>query len=134
MRVSAWRRYGKSTAAFSLAGAGLLAGFANGLLGAGGGIIAVFAFSHFFKESKEGYERRDLYANALCVMLPISAVSCVRYALAGHLVTDGFGVFVLPAVAGGIVGGLLLGRLRASLLKKLFGILVVYSGVLLILR
>ena len=131
MRVTAWRRYGKSTAAFSLAGAGLLAGFANGLLGAGGGIIAVFALSRFLGDA---YERRDLYANALCAMLPISAVSCVRYALAGHLVTEGFGVFVLPAVLGGIVGGFLLGRLRASLLKKLFGILVVYSGVLLIIR
>lgn len=131
MRVSAWRRYGKSKVAFFLAGAGLLAGFANGLLGAGGGIIAVFAFSAFLGE---GYERRDLYANALCVMLPISAISCIRYAIAGHLVTDGFGVFALPAVLGGIVGGYLLGRLRASLLKKLFGILVVYSGVLLIIR
>ena len=85
MKVSAWRRYGKSMTAVSLAGAGLLAGFANGLLGAGGGIVAVFAFAHFLKG--QGYERRDIYANALCVMLPISAVSCVRYALAGHLVT-----------------------------------------------
>ena len=132
MKVSAWRRYGKSMTAFSLVGAGLLAGFANGLLGAGGGIIAVFAFAHFLKG--KGYERHDIYANALCVMLPISAVSCVRYALAGHLVTEGFGVFALPAIVGGVVGAWLLGRLRASFLKKLFSALVILSGVLLIIR
>ncbi|MBO5938355.1 MAG: TSUP family transporter [Clostridia bacterium] len=132
MKVSAWRRYGKSKVALSLMGAGLLAGFANGLLGAGGGIIAVFAFAHFLRG--EEYERRDLYANALCVMLPISAVSCIRYSLHGHLVTEGFGALVLPAIAGGVLGGLLLGKLGASILKKLFGILVVLSGVLLIIR
>ena len=132
MSVSVWYGHKKSKAALFLAGAGLLAGFANGLLGAGGGIIAVFAFSHFLQGAS--VERRDLYANALCVMLPISAVSCVRYALAGHLVTDGFGVYVIPAVVGGLFGGLLLGRLGASTLKKLFALLVIWSGVLLIIR
>jgi len=79
-------------------------------------------------------DRRDLYANALCVMLPISAVSCIRYAMAGNLQTEGFGVYAIPAILGGIAGGFLLGRLRAPLLKKLFGSLVIYSGVLLIIR
>ena len=123
---------GKRTLGLGIAGAGFLAGIANGLLGAGGGIIAVFALSYFLRLG--GYERRDLYANALCVMLPISAVSCLRYAVAGHLVTEGFGVYAIPAVLGGIVGGVLLGRLRASLLKKIFGLLVIYSGILLIVR
>jgi len=122
----------KGRGALGVAAAGLLAGIANGLLGAGGGIVAVFAFSYFLRSGE--YERRDLYANALCVMLPISAVSCIRYALAGHLVSEGFGVYALPAVLGGLLGGILLGRLRASLLKKLFGLLVIYSGVLLIIK
>lgn len=115
-----------------LAVGGLLAGFANGLLGAGGGIVAVFALSAVIGD--ELGDRRDLYANALCVMLPISVVSCIRYALAGHLRTEGFGVYVIPAVLGGICGGVLLGRLKASFLKKLFGALVIWSGILLILR
>lgn len=111
---------------------GLFAGFANGLLGAGGGIVVIFALGALLQG--QGYERRDLYANALCVMLPITAVSCVRYAMAGHLVTDGFGIYALPAILGGVLGAILLGRLKASLLKKLFGALVIYSGILLIIR
>ena len=112
--------------------AGFLAGMANGLLGAGGGIIAVFALSRMFRSAV--LDRRDLYANALCVMLPISAVSCVRYALAGHLVTERFGIYAIPAIAGGLAGGLLLGRLGGTALKRLFGLLVIWSGILLILR
>ncbi len=113
-------------------GMGALAGFVNGLLGAGGGILIVFALA-----SRLGYEEgksRDLYANALCVMLPISVLSCVRYAKAGHLALDGFGIYALPAVIGGVLGGVLLGRMRGSVLKKLFGALVIYSGILLIIR
>lgn len=116
--------------AFFWIGMGLLAGFANGLLGAGGGILAVFALSSRIEEG----DRRDLYANALAVMLPISALSCVRYAMAGNLHPDSFHGYALPAVAGGIVGGILLGRLKASFLRKLFGALVIYSGILLIVR
>ena len=112
--------------------AGLIAGFLNGMLGAGGGIPVVFFLSWLLGDQLR--DRRDLYANALCVMLPISAVSCIRYAMVGNLQTDGFGVYAIPAILGGIAGGFLLGRLRAPLLKKLFGSLVIYSGVLLIIR
>ena len=111
-------------------GMGGLSGFVNGLLGAGGGILAVFALSSRMAEG----ERRDHLAGALAVMLPISVFSCLRYASAGHLQLEGFGVYALPAVAGGIVGGILLGRLSSSFLGRLFAALVIYSGVLLIVR
>ena len=111
---------------------GFLAGFANGLLGAGGGIVLVLALAKLL--TREELERRDLYANALCIMLPISAFSCLRYALSGNLSTEGFGVYALPAIGGGVLGGILLSRLKAPLLKKLFGALVIWSGVVLIVR
>jgi uncharacterized membrane protein YfcA len=104
----------------------------NGLLGSGGGIPVVFFLSWSLEETLQ--DRRDLYANALCVMLPISIVSCIQYARVGNLQVDGFGAYAIPAVIGGIVGGILLGRLRASVLQKLFGALVIYSGILLVIR
>ena len=123
---AAWRR------AICLVGIGFLAGVVNGLLGAGGGILVVWAMAYALRGKP--YDVRDCYANALCVMLPISALSCVRYAMRGHLVTDGMGRYVIPAVLGGFVGGLLLGRLRVGALKRLFAALVIYSGLILILR
>lgn len=111
---------------------GVLAGLVNGLLGAGGGIIAVFALRAALDQSEA--EARDIFANALCVMLPISIVSCVGYALMGEIHTEGLGAFIIPAIVGGALGGLLLGRINAEFLKKLFAALIVYSGIMLIIK
>ena len=128
------RRYGLQIKGswLLLIAAGVAAGFLNGLLGAGGGILVVFFLSWLLSDILT--DRRDLYANALCVMLPISAISCFRYARAGNMPLDGFGVYALPAILGGFLGGILLGRLRATILKKIFGALVIWSGILLIIR
>lgn len=115
-----------------LALVGLCAGVVNGLLGAGGGIIIVFALSRLLPDV--GRDTGEAFSTALCVMLPISALSCFIYSARGHVSLDGFGIFIIPAVVGGAVGGLLLQRLRVSLLKKLFATLTVISGMILIVR
>ena len=112
--------------------AGLAAGVINGLLSAGGGIVVVIAMSRLLGDTLEN--KNDIFANALCVMLPLSLFSCMIYALCGDLVAQGFGVFALPAIIGGAVGGALLGKLRAAFVKKLFAALVIISGMLLIVR
>ena len=112
--------------------AGILCGFINGLLGAGGGIIAVFALRLALGD--ELSDTRDVFANALCITLPISAVSCLSYALHGNLKINGIGLYVIPAILGGALGGVLLGKLKATTLRKLFSALVVISGILLIVR
>lgn len=111
---------------------GVGAGLANGLLGAGGGILVVYALAAALREGH--HDPRDLYANALCIMLPVSAFSALRYAAAGNLPTEDFFPYVLPAIAGGLVGGLLLEKLRGSAVKKLFAALVIYSGLFLMIR
>ncbi len=112
--------------------AGLAAGVVNGLLGAGGGIITVFALGKIYKERMS--DKNDVFAHALCVMLPLSLLSCVIYFTRGSFSTEGFGAFVLPAVLGGAVGGALLDKLRADMLRRLFSALVIISGILLIVR
>ena len=116
---------------FPLLFTGFLAGIANGLLGAGGGILAVFGLRYTYKNQLPS---RDLYANALFVMLPLSFLSCLRYAKAGNLNLPVFAPFAMPAILGGIVGAFLLCRVNRRLLGKLFGSLVVWSGVMLIIR
>ena len=128
MRISI-RRAG---VALKLMGIGLLAGVTNGLLGAGGGTVIVYGLGRVLGGEIE--DENDVFSTALCVMLPVSAVSCLMYALRGHITTDGFGVFALPAIIGGAVGGLLLGKIRSDAVKKLFAVLVIISGILLIVR
>ena len=92
-----------------LAAAGLFAGLANGLLRAGGGILVVFSLLRAFPEE---ISRRDAYATALCVMLPLSALSFFRYTLAGNPAISEFGAYLIPAILGGFAGGILLSRLK----------------------
>ena len=117
---------------FFLPVTGFLSGLANGLLGAGGGIIVIYALSHALKDTDT--DKKDIFANALCVMLPISAVSCISYAISGNLVISGLGLYAVPAILGGIAGGFLLHRIKTSALKKLFAALVIYSGLMLVIK
>ena len=119
------------TFAYLLLG-GVIAGFANGLLGAGGGIIIVVIFSRLLSAQTE--DKNDIFANALCVMLPLSLLSYAIYWSRGHIGTEGFGVFIIPALLGGALGGLLLGKLKAVFVRRLFASLVIISGILLAVR
>ncbi len=111
---------------------GFLAGFANGLLGAGGGIIIVFVLSKALRSQSP--HPRDIFANALCVMFPLSIVSTIIYALRGTINLDGFFPYLIPAAVGGIAGGLLLGRINENVLKKIFSAIMIFSGIMLVLK
>ncbi|MBQ7383401.1 MAG: sulfite exporter TauE/SafE family protein [Clostridia bacterium] len=111
---------------------GFLAGISNGLMGAGGGIIIVYGMNYTLGEALS--DKKDVFANALCVMLPVSAVSCICYAIRGNLPINGIGIYSIPAILGGLVGGILLGKIKTGALKKLFAAIVIYSGILLIIR
>ena len=111
---------------------GFLAGLLNGLLGAGGGIILVRGAEKILP--REYLEGRDVFANALCVMLPISAVSAIAYVMRGSVHGLEFSPFILPAVIGGVCGGLLLSVIDTRLLRLIFSALVVWSGIAMLLR
>lgn len=101
------------------------AGFVNGLLGAGGGIILVFTLGAAMGRDADP---RDIYATALAITLPVTALSLARYAAGGALDTTGFARFLIPAVLGGALGGWLLDRLDTRLTKKIFAAIVIWSG------
>ena len=104
---------------------GAAAGFINGLLGAGGGVVLVFVLAAALGHEADG---RDVYATALAVTLPVTLFSVWRYAAAGTLEVGGFSRFLLPAVLGGAFGGWLLDRIDVRLTKKIFAGIVIVSG------
>lgn len=110
---------------------GLAAGFANGLLGAGGGIIIVWTLTKALEGTVK--DSKDIFANALAVMLPVSAMSAISYAARGSLPTDGILRFILPAVLGGVTGAFLLDRISAGAVKTLFSFLVILSGIIMVI-
>ena len=110
---------------------GFLAGLLNGLLGAGGGIILVRGAEKVLP--REYHDGRDVFANTLAVMLPLSAVSAIAYAMRGSVHGLEFSRVILPAVIGGAGGGLLLAVIDTRWLRLIFSALVVWSGITMII-
>lgn len=106
---------------------GIAAGLLNGALGAGGGILIVLGLRQGQKEAP-----RSAYTSALCVMLPISFVSLWRYAANGHISPTHMTSLALPALLGGILGAWLLRRVSTRALSRVFALLLLVSGVVLL--
>ncbi len=131
MQITVSRR--ARTRFFLLLTAGTAAGFLNGLLGAGGGILLVFALSAMNPDkSPEGV--RDNFAATIAAVLPVTLFSAILYASDGRMDFSAVTPLILPAVLGGAAGAWLLSRINTNLLKKLFAVLVIYSGIRMLLR
>lgn len=102
---------------------GLLAGLANGLFGAGGGLFIVPLFIHWCK-----IKERTAFASSIAIILPISLVSAFIYFKHGHLNI----LTALPYVIGGALGGFISGRFFKNInmlwLRRIFGIFILYGG------
>lgn len=120
--------------AFTVVSVGLIAGVINGLLGAGGGVIIVLVLGALLQKSKPydsadtSGDSKDVYATSLLCMLPVSMLSALQYAGTAQTMQHEFSHYLLPAILGGIVGGLLLHRVRLPWLRSLFAILLLVSG------
>ena len=109
-----------------------LSGFCNAIIGAGGGILLTLALLRFARDKIT--ERRDVYINAQAAMIPGCAISCLIYSSNGSLDTMGFSIYAIPAALGGIIGSLLLTKIKNIWISRLFAFLVIWSGVRMILR
>lgn len=111
---------------------GAAAGVCNGLIGCGGGIFIVYALSAF---AGGDLDKKDVFSTAVASILPMSAVSVLAY-MTGNGAPDASGVsrYLLPAVAGGVVGAFFLDKIKSRALGRLFAILVMWAGLSMILR
>ncbi len=104
--------------------AGGLAGVANGLFGAGGGLVLVPLLVGWID-----LEEKKAFATSVAIILPLSTASYIMFCLRGGNVWGQ----ALPYLLGGIVGGLLSARLFPRIstqwLHRLFGLLILYGGV-----
>lgn len=116
---------------FLILALGLGAGFINGLLGAGGGILIVFGLSRLLRGKIR--DPRSVYASAIAVILPLSILSAIQYFRQGSLEIHTLELLILPALLGGALGGLLLRRLSPAALSRIFAVVVLISGITLVL-
>lgn len=103
---------------------GAAAGLANGLFGAGGGMILVPLLSGWNKA-----EDKACFTTALAVILPLSAVSLGVYALHGGLPWQTAWPYLIGGFFGGLGGGLLIKHIGVRWLHLAMGLLILWGGV-----
>ncbi len=112
----------RETAKLLLVGAA--AGTANGLFGAGGGLIAVPLLIGWLK-----LPEKNAYATSLAIMVPISMVSLTVYFLRGGVAVTRVGWYLLGGAIGGALAGLLFRRIPVQWLRWAMAGFLLYGGI-----
>ncbi len=103
---------------------GAAAGVANGLFGAGGGLILVPLFTRWLK-----LPEKAAFATAMAVMVPVALVSFSVYTLHGGVRVTGAWPYLLGGVVGGVLAGPVFRRLPVVWLRRAFALFLLYGGV-----
>lgn len=106
----------------------ILIGFVNGLLGSGGGILAIALLE------KLNIKEKKAHATAILVILPITLVSIVFYLFRGHLPLAEAVPYIIGGIGGCILGCIFLKKIDNYYLKKIFAVFVLYSAVRMFLK
>ena len=103
---------------------GFLSGAVNGLLGAGGGMIAVPMLA------KSGLEAKKSHATSVAVILP----SSILYLTDGRVTLGDAAPYLLWGALGSIIGSWLLTKIKDVWLHRIFGVLMLWAAVRMLFR
>lgn len=106
-----------------------LAGAINGFVGTGGGIIFIFTLNALTENNK-----KDNFSSTLLAIIPISLIGFYAYFSAGSVDFLVLSSVSLPALFGGLLGAFLTDKLKIKWLNLIFGGLIIYSGISMLLR
>lgn len=108
--------------------AGAAGGIANGLFGAGGGMILVPLLQRWVK-----LDDRDCFTTALAIIFPMCLVSIGVYFLQGAMPLRDAIPFLVGGLLGGLLGGILFPKIPTKWLHRALGILILWGGIRLLL-
>lgn len=110
-------------------GLGLIAGLFGGMFGIGGGTILIPALVYLF-----GLTQHQAQGTTLAVMIPpIGLLAALRYWQAGNVRISMAGFICLGFLIGGLMGANLVQNLSDPLLKRLFGLFLLFVSIEMIL-
>ncbi len=107
---------------------GFATGVLNGLFGAGGGMAAVPMLK------MAGLSQKSAHATAIAITMPLSVLSGMLYLGSGDLVLGDAMRFIPAGIAGALVGARLLGRVPDTVLRRIFGALILFAAVRILMR
>ena len=109
---------------FKYALSGAAAGAANGLFGAGGGMILVPLLTRW-----AGLEDKKAFATSISIIAPLCLVSIAVYCIQGSMDFMQALPYLTGGFFGGLIGGKLFQRVPAKFLHRALGIIILYGGV-----
>lgn len=109
---------------WGLIAAGAAAGIANGLLGAGGGMLLVPMLTILGK-----LDETEIFPASVGIILPICLVSLAIAPGFAHLPWDSAWPYLLAAIPGGLLAGALEKKIPVKWLHRVLGILILIGGV-----
>ncbi len=107
---------------------GIAIGMVNGILGAGGGMLAVPLLK------KVGFTQKECHTNAIAVILPITVISAIIYLFKDYVTIKEAFIYMPTGLIGAIAGTYLLKKISSVWLKRIFSALMIYAGIRLLLR
>ncbi len=107
---------------------GIAIGFVNGLLGAGGGMLAVPILK------SQGLSQKEAHANAIAIIIPITVLSAILYLINDYVTLGNAFIYIPTGLLGALIGTFILSKISPKILKRIFGILMVYAGVRLLIK
>lgn len=105
---------------FSVLGA--VTGLCNGLFGSGGGIVAVPMLK------RGGVPTKNSHATSLALTLPLSVVSAFFYVKDNNFQWSNALLLIPFGLAGAFLGSMLMKKIPNTMLKRVFGVLMIISG------
>ncbi len=98
-------------------------GIVNGLLGAGGGMLAVPLLK------STGITQKEAHASSIALIFPLCIFSAMLYLVQGRVAfADSVGYLPSGAV-GAVIGAWLLGKMSNKWLKRIFALFMIWAGV-----
>jgi hypothetical protein len=108
---------------------GLIAGFAGGTLGVGGGIVIVPALVFIL-----GFTQHHAQGTSLAVLLfPIGILGVINYAKAGYVNFKIAAILILAFIAGSYLGSKFAISMPEKTLKQIFGIFMLFVSIKMII-
>lgn len=109
---------------WGIATAGIAAGIINGLFGAGGGMVLIPLLTLLTDLNDD-----ELFSSSLAIMLPICIVALTATALHQPLPLGESIPYLVGSAAGGILAGMLQGKIPTIWLHRILGLLIIWGGV-----
>ena len=107
---------------------GFSIGMVNGLLGSGGGMLAVPILK------KLGFGQKEAHSNAVAVILPICTLSSGLYLFNDYVNLSDALIYIPTGLLGAVLGTYCLKKISPIWLKRIFGGFMVYAGIRLLIK